>query len=95
MIFTAQWEKKTFTVKYYLPDETGAWVEKKMDTVDSVDYATYSLWTPNAEDGYEFSGWYQKPADIGVKAKVEKLYMAKEWKLYGKFTPIEYTIQYV
>ena len=93
--FTAQWEKKTFTVKYYLPDETGAWVEKKMDTVDSVDYATYSLWTPNAEDGYEFSGWYQKPADIGVKAKVEKLYMAKEWKLYGKFTPIEYTIQYV
>lgn len=95
VIFTAQWEKKTFTVKYYLPDETGAWVEKKMDTVDSVDYATYSLWTPNAEDGYEFSGWYQKIADIGVKAKVEKLYMAKEWKLYGKFTPIEYTIQYV
>ena len=95
VIFTAQWEKKTFTVKYYLPDETGAWVEKKMDTVDSVDYATYSLWTPNAEDGYEFSGWYQKTADIGVKAKVEKLYMAKEWKLYGKFTPIEYTIQYV
>ena len=95
VVFTAQWEKKTFTVKYYLPDETGAWVEKKMDTVDSVDYATYSLWTPNAEDGYEFSGWYQKPADIGVKAKVEKLYMAKEWKLYGKFTPIEYTIQYV
>lgn len=95
VIFTAQWEKKTFTVKYYLPDETGAWVEKKMDTVDSVDYATYSLWTPNAEDGYEFSGWYLKPADIGVKAKVEKLYMAKEWKLYGKFTPIEYTIQYV
>lgn len=95
VIFTAQREKKTFTVKYYLPDETGAWVEKKMDTVDSVDYATYSLWTPNAEDGYEFSGWYQKPADIGVKAKVEKLYMAKEWKLYGKFTPIEYTIQYV
>lgn len=95
VIFTAQWEKKTFTVKYYLPDETGAWVEKKMDTVDSVDYATYSLWTPNAEDGYEFSGWYQKPADIGVKAKVEKLYMTKEWKLYGKFTPIEYTIQYV
>lgn len=95
VIFTAQWQKKTFTVKYYLPDETGAWVEKKMDTVDSVDYATYSLWTPNAEDGYEFSGWYQKPADIGVKAKVEKLYMAKEWKLYGKFTPIEYTIQYV
>lgn len=95
VIFTAQWEKKTFTVKYYLPDETGAWVEKKMDTVDSVDYATYSLWTPNAEDGYEFSGWYQKPADIGVKAKVEKLFMAKEWKLYGKFTPIEYTIQYV
>lgn len=95
VIFTAQWEKKTFTVKYYLPDETGAWVEKKTDTVDSVDYATYSLWTPNAEDGYEFSGWYQKPADIGVKAKVEKLYMAKEWKLYGKFTPIEYTIQYV
>ena len=95
VIFTAQWEKKTFTVKYYLPDETGAWVEKKMDTVDSVDYATYSLWTPKAEDGYEFSGWYQKPADIGVKAKVEKLYMAKEWKLYGKFTPIEYTIQYV
>ena len=95
VIFTAPWEKKTFTVKYYLPDETGAWVEKKMDTVDSVDYATYSLWTPNAEDGYEFSGWYQKPADIGVKAKVEKLYMAKEWKLYGKFTPIEYTIQYV
>lgn len=95
VIFTAQWEKKTFTVKYYLPDETGAWIEKKMDTVDSVDYATYSLWTPNAEDGYEFSGWYQKPADIGVKAKVEKLYMAKEWKLYGKFTPIEYTIQYV
>lgn len=92
---TAKWQKKTFTVKYYLPDETGAWVEKKMDTVDSVDYATYSLWTPNAEDGYEFSGWYQKPADIGVKAKVEKLYMAKEWKLYGKFTPIEYTIQYV
>ena len=91
----ANWEKKTFTVKYYHPDETGAWVEKKMDTVDSVDYATYSLWTPNAEDGYEFSGWYQKPADIGVKAKVEKLYMAKEWKLYGKFTPIEYTIQYV
>ena len=90
----ANWEKKTFTVKYYLPDETGAWVEKKMDTVDSVDYATYSLWTPNAEDGYEFSGWYQKPADIGVKAKVEKLYMAKEWKLYGKFTPIEYTIRY-
>lgn len=95
VIFTAQWEKKTFTVKYYLPDETGAWVEKKMDTVDSVDYATYSLWTPNAEDGYEFSGWYQKAADIGVKAKVEKLYMAKEWKLYGKFTPIEYNIQYV
>ena len=95
VIFTAQWEKKTFTVKYYLPDETGAWVEKKMDTVDSVDYATYSLWTPNAEDGYEFSGWYQNAADIGVKAKVEKLYMAKEWKLYGKFTPIEYTIQYV
>lgn len=95
VIFTAQWEKKTFTVKYYLPDETGAWVEKKMDTVDSVDYATYSLWTPNAEDGYEFSGWYQKIADIGVKDKVEKLYMAKEWKLYGKFTPIEYTIQYV
>lgn len=95
VIFTAQWEKKTFTVKYYLPDETGAWVEKKMDTVDSVDYATYSLWTPNAEDGYEFSGWYQKAADIGVKPKVEKLYMAKEWKLYGKFTPIEYTIQYV
>lgn len=95
VIFTAQWEKKTFTVKYYLPDETGAWVEKKMDTVDSVDYATYSLWTPNAEDGYEFSGWYQKTADIGVKAKVEKLYMAKEWKLYGEFTPIEYTIQYV
>lgn len=95
VIFTAQWEKKTFTVKYYLPDETGAWVEKKMDTVDSVDYATYSLWTPNAEDGYEFSGWYQKTADIGVKDKVEKLYMAKEWKLYGKFTPIEYTIQYV
>lgn len=95
VIFTAQWEKKTFTVKYYLPDETGAWVEKKMDTVDSVDYATYILWTPNAEDGYEFSGWYQKAADIGVKAKVEKLYMAKEWKLYGKFTPIEYTIQYV
>ena len=95
VIFTAQWEKKTFTVKYYLPDETGTWVEKKMDTVDSVDYATYSLWTPNAEDGYEFSGWYQKTADIGVKAKVEKLYMAKEWKLYGKFTPIEYTIQYV
>lgn len=95
VIFTAQWKKKTFTVKYYLPDETGAWVEKKMDTVDSVDYATYSLWTPNAEDGYEFSGWYQKKADIGVKAKVEKLYMAKEWKLYGKFTPIEYTIQYV
>ena len=95
VIFTAQWEKKTFTVKYYLPDETGAWVEKKMDTVDSVDYATYSLWTPNAEDGYEFSGWYQKPADIGVKAKVEKLNMAKEWKLYGKLTPIEYTIQYV
>lgn len=95
VIFTAQWEKKTFTVKYYLPDETGVWVEKKMDTVDSVDYATYSLWTPNAEDGYEFSGWYQKPADIGVKAKVEKLYKAKEWKLYGKFTPIEYTIQYV
>lgn len=95
VIFTAQWEKKTFTVKYYLPDETGAWIEKKMDTVDSVDYATYSLWTPNAEDGYEFSGWYQKAADIGVKAKVEKLYMAKEWKLYGKFTPIEYTIQYV
>lgn len=95
VIFTAQWEKKTFTVKYYLPDETGAWVEKKMDTVDSVDYATYSLWTPNAEDGYEFSGWYQKTSDIGVKAKVEKLYMAKEWKLYGKFTPIEYTIQYV
>ncbi|MFR4014584.1 MAG: InlB B-repeat-containing protein [Oscillospiraceae bacterium] len=95
VIFTAQWEKKTFTVKYYLPDETGAWVEKKMDTVDSVDYATYSLWTPNAEDGYEFSGWYQKTADIGVEAKVEKLYMAKEWKLYGKFTPIEYTIQYV
>ena len=95
VIFTAQWEKKTFTVKYYLPNETGAWVEKKMDTVDSVDYATYSLWTPNAEDGYEFSGWYQKIADIGVKAKVEKLYMAKEWKLYGKFTPIEYTIQYV
>lgn len=95
VIFTAQWEKKTFTVKYYLPDETGAWVEKKMDTVDSVDYATYSLWTPNAEDGYEFSGWYQKTADIGVTAKVEKLYMAKEWKLYGKFTPIEYTIQYV
>lgn len=94
VIFTAQWEKKTFTVKYYLPDETGAWVEKKMDTVDSVDYATYSLWTPNAEDGYEFSGWYQKTADIGVKAKVEKLYMAKEWKLYGKFTPIEYTIRY-
>ena len=92
---TAKWQKKTFTVKYYLPDETGAWVEKKMDTVDSVDYATYSLWTPNAEDGYEFSGWYQKAADIGVKAKVEKLYMAKEWKLYGKFTPIEYTIQYV
>ena len=92
---TAKWQKKTFTVKYYLPDETGAWVEKKMDTVDSVDYATYSLWTPNAEDGYEFSGWYQKPADIGVKDKVEKLYMAKEWKLYGKFTPIEYTIQYV
>lgn len=91
----ANWEKKTFTVKYYLPDETGAWVEKKMDTVDSVDYATYSLWTPNAEDGYEFSGWYQKTADIGVNAKVEKLYMAKEWKLYGKFTPIEYTIQYV
>ena len=27
VIFTAQWEKKTFTVKYYLPDETGAWVE--------------------------------------------------------------------
>lgn len=95
VIFTAQWEKKTFTVKYYLPDETGAWVEKKMDTVDSVDYATYSLWTPNAEDGYEFSGWYQNAADIGVNAKVEKLYMAKEWKLYGKFTPIEYTIQYV
>ena len=95
VIFTAQWEKKTFTVKYYLPDETGAWVEKKMDTVDSVDYATYILRTPNAEDGYEFSGWYQKAADIGVKAKVEKLYMAKEWKLYGKFTPIEYTIQYV
>lgn len=95
VIFTAQWEKKTFTVKYYLPDETGAWVEKKMDTVDSVDYATYSLWTPDAEDGYEFSGWYQKTADIGVKAKVEKLYMAKEWKLYGKFTPIEYNIQYV
>ena len=94
VIFTAQWEKKTFTVKYYLPDETGAWVEKKMDTVDSVDYATYSLWTPNAEDGYEFSGWYQKTADIGVKDKVEKLYMAKEWKLYGKFTPIEYTIRY-
>ena len=92
---TAKWQKKTFTVKYYLPDETGAWVEKKMDTVDSVDYATYSLWTPNAEDGYEFSGWYQKADDIGVKAKVEKLYMAKEWKLYGKFTPIEYTIQYV
>lgn len=92
---TAKWQKKTFTVKYYLPDETGAWVEKKMDTVDSVDYATYSLWTPNAEDGYEFSGWYQKAADIGVEAKVEKLYMAKEWKLYGKFTPIEYTIQYV
>ena len=91
---TAKWQKKTFTVKYYLPDETGAWVEKKMDTVDSVDYATYSLWTPNAEDGYEFSGWYQKAADIGVKDKVEKLYMAKEWKLYGKFTPIEYTIRY-
>lgn len=95
VVFYAQWKKKTFTVKYYLPDETGAWVEKKMDTVDSVDYATYSLWTPNAEDGYEFSGWYQKTADIGVKAKVEKLYMAKEWKLYGKFTPIEYNIQYV
>ena len=93
--FVARWEKKTFTVKYYLPDETGAWVEKKMDTVDSVDYATYSLWTPDAEDGYEFSGWYQKTADIGVKAKVEKLYTAKEWKLYGKFTPIEYNIQYV
>ena len=95
VVFYAQWKKKTFTVKYYLPDETGAWVEKKMHKVDSVDYATYSLWTPNAEDGYEFSGWYQKTADIGVKAKVEKLYMAKEWKLYGKFTPIEYKIQYV
>lgn len=95
VIFTAQWQKKTFTVKYYLLDETGAWVEKKMDTVDSVDYATYSLWTPNAEDGYEFSGWYQKTAEIGVKGKVEQLYMAKEWKLYGKFTPIEYNIQYV
>ena len=91
----AQWQKKTFTVKYYLPDETGAWVEKKMDTVDSVDYAAYILWTPNAEDGYEFSGWYQKTAEIGVKSKVEQLYMAKEWKLYGKFTPIEYNIQYV
>lgn len=98
VIFTAQWEKKTFTVKYYLPDETGAWVEKKMDTVDSVDYATYSLWTPNAEDGYEFSGWYQKPADIGVKAKVEKLYMAKEWKLYGRYTAktdVSYTVKYL
>ena len=95
VMFVARWEKKTFTVKYYLPDETGAWVEKKMDTVDSVDYANYILWTPNAEDGYEFSGWYQKTSDIGVKAKVEQLYMAKEWKLYGKFTPIEYTIQYV
>lgn len=95
VIFTAQWEKKTFTVKYYLPDETGAWVEQMRETVDSVDYATHILWTPDAEDGYEFSGWYQKAADIGVKAKVEKLYMAKEWKLYGKFTPIEYNIQYV
>ena len=95
VIFTAQWKKKTFTVKYYLPDETGAWKEMKMDTVDSVDYAAYSLWNPDAKNGYEFSGWYQKPAEIGVKGKVEKLYMAKEWKLYGKFTPIEYTIQYV
>ena len=91
----AKWEKKTFTVKYYLPDETGAWKEMKMETVDSVDYATHILWTPDAKNGYEFSGWYQKIADIGVKAKVEKLYMAKEWKLYGKFTPTEYTIQYV
>ena len=91
----AQWQKKTFTVKYYLPDETGAWVEKNMETVDSVDYATHSLWTPDAKNGYKFSGWYQKADDIGVKAKVEQLYMAKEWKLYGKFTPIEYTIQYV
>ena len=95
VVFYAQWKKKTFTVKYYLPDETGAWVEKNMETVDSVDYATHSLWTPDAKNGYKFSGWYQKADDIGVKAKVEKLYMAKEWKLYGKFTPIEYTIQYV
>ena len=91
----AKWEKKTFTVKYYLPDETGAWKEMKMETVDSVDYAAYILWTPDAKNGYEFSGWYQKIADIGVKAEVKQLYTAKEWKLYGKFTPIEYTIQYV
>lgn len=99
VIFTAQWEKKTFTVKYYLPDETGAWVEKKMDTVDSVDYATYSLWTPNAEDGYEFSGWYEAKKDIGTAShKLNALSIAKKWELYGRYTAktdVSYTVKYL
>lgn len=58
VIFTAQWEKKTFTVKYYLPDETGAWVEKKMDTVES-DTITLADAT-GADWGKTFLEWHDE-----------------------------------
>ena len=93
MTLYAIWEESTFLVRYHLLTADGNGETGKEENVPTGAYATHKLWEPE-KTGYEFTGWYEKASEIGVKGKVRSLSSAKKWELYGNFTPVEYTITY-
>ena len=61
---------------------------------NSVDYgATVTLPTADAKEGYTFAGWYENQ-DLSGEEYVASVMPAKNFNLFAKYTPNEYTIEF-
>ena len=84
-------------VKYIIVDKDGN------ETLFRTEYVTvHDSCKPidaPAHIGYDFDGWYKSTKDFGVDSKkvkddIKGTNDKKEWKLYGRYDAIEYTITY-
>ena len=81
-------EPTKYAVNYHIVDANGKAIENKTVYLTEDEFEEYEIWQPDGQAGCTFSGWFQKVSDLEANhAQVTKLYTAKKWELYGRFTP--------
>ena len=91
-------EPVKYAVNYHIVDANGKVIAElnKTDYVEAGKYAEYNLYQPTTEGDCTFSGWFQKVEDLEKDhAEVTALNKDKKWELYGRFTPVEPTAEWL